>query len=365
MNGNINQNQNNKNYNKDNRNNDRNQQNQPNPAIMPKQGELQGLGAGIMQALMDVQKRVSIIEATDRSSSVSPELMSELATLRTENASLTGEVKKGKVFLAKLSDEVKALKQENADLAKDNQELKANNVGSKEKTEKILKMESEIEELRKLAYFDKRTSVKNENAFNRDIKKYELKNVTLIDYGISGLKAINKRYGKSSGDKTIKGFATMLISKYGADKIYRIMGDQFYVISDDVASIDDVVAGAMSNEVVINAAYVRGANFGDARSMIEGLELEFTKNKNNAEKTTQKTIESAKTSSNNGPEEDDNDEFYEDDVDNSDNTGILEHKTSIMDTIQKNNISDIEDENSDMEEEDFDDEDLAAYLNEQ
>ncbi len=93
-------------------------------------------------------------------------------------------------------------------------------------------MENSIDELKTLAYVDKKTNTGNQNAFDRDFRLIEKDSHILSFVSISGMREINKRFNKKSGDKTICEVANQLKQAFG-DRVYRVMGDQFLTIHKD------------------------------------------------------------------------------------------------------------------------------------
>jgi len=83
------------------------------------------------------------------------------------------------------------------------------------------------------------TGLANRNSFICDCKKYsniDYNSVGVAFIDINGLKYINNRFGIQEGDNTIK-FTVKLLEKYfKEDKIYRISGDEFVVMSFNIKS---------------------------------------------------------------------------------------------------------------------------------
>ena len=125
------------------------------------------------------------------------------------------------------------------------QEMKRNN---EELQRMILKYDSVQHELevkeRKLidlSYRDPLTNVLNRLSYNEYIinntsKKYKNTGVAFVD--LNGLKTINDTMGHQRGDDTIK-LTVMLIENYfEQDEIYRISGDNFIIIKENIDAIE-------------------------------------------------------------------------------------------------------------------------------
>ena len=91
------------------------------------------------------------------------------------------------------------------------------------------------------AYMDDMTGVGNRDAYMERTKELNKK----IDAGtaafclaivdINGLKATNDNYGHECGDRIITDTARFITQAFGAENIYRIGGDEFIVIREDLS----------------------------------------------------------------------------------------------------------------------------------
>ena len=85
--------------------------------------------------------------------------------------------------------------------------------------------------------YDEHTGLYNRRALERDGKHFGKegmpKDLTLIAMDINGLNAVNHTLGVEAGDELVKGAADCIIKVFGSKgKIYRLGGDEFYVIID-------------------------------------------------------------------------------------------------------------------------------------
>lgn len=96
--------------------------------------------------------------------------------------------------------------------------------------------EKEKKHLQNLSYVDSLTYAQNRNHFNEYLKKNrckELHFVGVIYLDLNGLKEINDKMGHLAGDTLIIG-ASYVLQEIFADNSYRIGGDEFVVIEQDV-----------------------------------------------------------------------------------------------------------------------------------
>lgn len=96
------------------------------------------------------------------------------------------------------------------------------------------KLNLKSEFYRELAYSDTLTGLGNRRAFDRDILNMRARDkFLLIVIDINSLKAINDRYGHSTGDKLITSMGTVanyFCGLYYRASSYRVGGDEFYII---------------------------------------------------------------------------------------------------------------------------------------
>lgn len=102
--------------------------------------------------------------------------------------------------------------------------------------ETTMTREKEKKHLQNLSYVDSLTYAQNRNHFNEYLKKYrckELHFVGVIYLDLNGLKEINDKMGHLAGDTLIIS-ASYVLQEIFADNSYRIGGDEFVVIEQDV-----------------------------------------------------------------------------------------------------------------------------------
>lgn len=102
--------------------------------------------------------------------------------------------------------------------------------------ETAMTREKEKKHLQNLSYVDSLTYAQNRNHFNEYLKKNrckELHFVGVIYLDLNGLKEINDKMGHLAGDTLIIG-ASYVLQEIFADNSYRIGGDEFVVIEQDV-----------------------------------------------------------------------------------------------------------------------------------
>ena len=100
--------------------------------------------------------------------------------------------------------------------------------------------EKEKKHLQNLSYVDSLTYAQNRNHFNEYIEKNrrkELHLVGVIYLDLNGLKEINDKMGHLAGDTLIIS-ASYVLQEIFADNLYRIGGDEFVVIEQDVLELE-------------------------------------------------------------------------------------------------------------------------------
>ena len=104
----------------------------------------------------------------------------------------------------------------------------------------------DIEELRHLAFHDSKfPSLLNSNAFNNDIRNINKDEVILSRAGIRGMKQINEEHGQYAGDNVIELTAAALQKAFPESSIYRVLGDQFNIISKNTTL--NIVEGQLAD----------------------------------------------------------------------------------------------------------------------
>lgn len=102
--------------------------------------------------------------------------------------------------------------------------------------ETAMTREKEKKHLQNLSYVDSLTYAQNRNHFNEYLEKNRCKDlrfVGVIYLDLNGLKEINDKMGHLAGDTLIIS-ASYVLQEIFADNLYRIGGDEFVVIEQDV-----------------------------------------------------------------------------------------------------------------------------------
>jgi len=87
--------------------------------------------------------------------------------------------------------------------------------------------------------YDVQTGIRNRAAFEKRMEQYasEDKNATIVIFDLNNLKNTNDKYGHKSGDEIIFQAAKIIEESFmGIGKAYRIGGDEFCVICNDIPS---------------------------------------------------------------------------------------------------------------------------------
>lgn len=100
--------------------------------------------------------------------------------------------------------------------------------------------------------YDSVSGLKNRHAFDLKIKEIEsseyFRSVGVVFADVNALKFMNDHYGHNMGDDLIRKCGFLLISHFGKDNCYRVSGDEFIVLLDDVSSVNFI------NDFITNVA---------------------------------------------------------------------------------------------------------------
>lgn len=94
-----------------------------------------------------------------------------------------------------------------------------------------------IEKLLRLAYTDAMTGVYNRSAYEEKLKhirrdRAKTDDITVMVAGLNGLKGINNRFGRHTGDEALKIVADALLKTVGKNgKVYRTGSTEFVCIA--------------------------------------------------------------------------------------------------------------------------------------
>ena len=87
-------------------------------------------------------------------------------------------------------------------------------------------------ELSILSTIDPLSGCKNRRGLEYELEKYEKQVVFALLTDIDNFKEINDTYGHDIGDLFIVNFAKILQNNFGLDRVFRIGGDEFFIISN-------------------------------------------------------------------------------------------------------------------------------------
>ncbi|MCR5416140.1 MAG: sensor domain-containing phosphodiesterase [Pseudobutyrivibrio sp.] len=114
-------------------------------------------------------------------------------------------------------------------------------IAAYEEVTKFIMMEEKLkdrqEQILNLIYKDALTGVLNRRSYNefiarRGTDRFINTGVAFID--LNGLKTINDIYGHAKGDEAIKLAATIAMRFFEADEIYRLSGDNFVIVKENI-----------------------------------------------------------------------------------------------------------------------------------
>ncbi|MBQ7502984.1 diguanylate cyclase [bacterium] len=106
-------------------------------------------------------------------------------------------------------------------------------------------LRSQITKIHEQVYIDDTTGVMNKACYINMKKRIEASiggdnsNFSIIICDMNGLKTINDTFGHEIGDIALKDIAKVLISVYKQKNVFRIGGDEFIVVSEDIS--EDVI----------------------------------------------------------------------------------------------------------------------------
>ena len=88
--------------------------------------------------------------------------------------------------------------------------------------------------LERLSFTDELTQINNRNALRRDWNTFSEKVYSVMMLDIDDFKDYNDTYGHLVGDMVIRETARLLVEQFGPECCYRVGGDEFLVISEEV-----------------------------------------------------------------------------------------------------------------------------------
>ena len=160
-----------------------------------------------------------------------------------------------------------------------------------EMEKQYLKMELELNQIYyDMAYKDGLTGVKNRNAFEEyisEIEKDTKKEVVCLSIDINNLKIVNDEIGHHAGDELIRKMGGLLKDVFESEgNIFRVGGDEFIVISENMASAwftekfrkMDVYSEKIRKEINMPFDFAWGKSSGKAlhvREVIKNADVEM------------------------------------------------------------------------------------------
>ncbi len=106
-----------------------------------------------------------------------------------------------------------------------------------QRDEELKELKSTHEMVKIAAETDALTGIKNRNSYQELLKKYDDDyefSLACVYIDANGLHDINNRFGHEAGDKMLKFIASLLVENFENDYVFRIGGDEFVVISENI-----------------------------------------------------------------------------------------------------------------------------------
>lgn len=189
---------------------------------------------------------------------------------------MTIELNNVKIERDSLRKNVETLTNENEQLQKD----------KNKRIDEVKTLETKVEELSDVAFFDSKTRAKSNVAFNSEFNGFDKNNLILAVVGIRGMKDINDQWGRASGDRVISTVADELINAFPNGHIYRVMGDQFIVVQEGVTlnfiqgQLADATRKLALDDIVIAYGTAVGNSCSDYSDIIDVAESNLIRMKN-------------------------------------------------------------------------------------
>ncbi len=212
-------------------------------------------------------------------------LMADLKSAESELKSAKNDAETRAKKLDELQAKFEAEKKDTSETDKIVKEYKKKAEEAKNLKDELKVVKKDVEGLSELAYFDKKIGILNANAFNRDFSKVDYKKVNLVITGIRNMKAVNEKYGRTSGDSLIKVAAKCCTEVFGTDNVYRVFGDEFAIITDknekEVAeSMKNIKNTLEAQEISMAYGIGIGKVASDAAGMVQSAESSMNAMKN-------------------------------------------------------------------------------------
>ncbi len=148
----------------------------------------------------------------------------------------------------------------------------------------IKRTRKEIQAKEKLATTDLLTNLKNRNAYEQTLARYEVDmpaGLSCVYADVNGLHELNNSQGHAAGDKMLQTVAKAFVEYFGQEHVYRIGGDEFLIfVETNLDKVSEKALGA--KEKVMEEGYhvsVGTASGRNAASVIKTAELRMYEDK--------------------------------------------------------------------------------------
>ena len=114
-------------------------------------------------------------------------------------------------------------------------------------------------ELQLLSTIDQLSGCKNRRGLSLEIKKYEDQVVFALLADIDNFKQLNDSYGHDIGDLYLSNFAKILQSNFGISNVFRIGGDEFFIITNSETLQSCLKKFEISRKEIGNISFVKNS----------------------------------------------------------------------------------------------------------
>lgn len=221
---------------------------------LKKQGEEQK--ADSERRIAEARKKAEDNKASEKEIT---DLKNKLNEKERAEENLRSKQKNADDYIDRLKNEKKQLqdKLDASEKAKKDLENKVSKASEqdKERDAYYKNLEAENKRLADLAFNDALTGTKTTAALNELIKGLNVRDYIFGMTDIVGLRIINLQYGKASGDNVLGIVAETLIHTFGADNVFRIMGNRFMIVKSgtddrDMKNALAGVKGSLDNQSI-------------------------------------------------------------------------------------------------------------------
>lgn len=116
-------------------------------------------------------------------------------------------------------------------------------------------------ELQILSTIDQLSGCKNRRGLSYEIAKFENQVVFAILTDIDNFKQLNDSFGHDIGDLYLANFAKILQSNFGVSKVFRIGGDEFFIITNNDTLKTCLKKFEISRREIGNISFVKNTEF--------------------------------------------------------------------------------------------------------